>query len=302
MTTHSKHSDNVATVGFFDGVHLGHHFLLNRVCEAAKQTGLRSLALTLDRHPRRVLNQDFQPKLLNTFSEKIQLLQTSVEHCEVLPFTRELAQMSAADFLEKILHNTYNVKKLIVGHDHRFGRGRENDFEDYCRFAARIGMEIEQTPPFVDNGVTVSSSVIRRLLDSGDVKAANRYLGYAYTLSGEVVHGNKIGRTIGFPTANIVVDNAKLIPKNGVYAVIINIKGRLFDGMLNIGFRPTVAVGEENLCIEANIFDFSENIYGENISIKLIERIRDEQKFDNLDELSQQLLRDKCFTPSFLRF
>jgi len=291
----TQKNHTVATIGFFDGVHRGHRFLLNRVCDEAKRLKINSIAITFDQHPRMVLQQDFQPKLLTLFPEKMQLLQNSgINCCKILPFTRDLAQMSAGEFLEKVLYNIYNVKKLIIGHDHRFGHKREESFKDYQKYAARLGIEVEQTPAFVENGVTVSSSVIRRLLNEGNVKEANHYLGYNYALSGEVVHGNKIGSKIGFPTANIVVDNLKLIPKNGIYAVKIEVKGKFFDGMLNIGFRPTLN-STRTLSIEANIFDFSENIYGENIKIIFIKRIRDERKFNNLDELAQQLSIDKCF-------
>jgi riboflavin kinase/FMN adenylyltransferase len=290
-----QHINNkvVATIGFFDGVHLGHRFLLNRVCENAAKRGLTSLAITFDTHPRVALNADFQPKLLTLFPEKMELLQnTGIDSVEVLPFTKTLSEMSAAEFLEKILYHIYNVKKLIIGHDHRFGHNRAEDFEDYKRYGEKFGIEIEQTPPFIDGDVTVSSSIIRRLLENGDIAAANHFLGYPYALSGRIVRGNQIGRTIGFPTANVAVNPLKLVPKTGIYAIKIEVRGNVYNGMLNIGYRPTISA-ENQLSIEANIFDFSEDIYGENIKIIFLQRIRDERKFDSLGELARQIEIDK---------
>jgi riboflavin kinase/FMN adenylyltransferase len=289
----------VATIGFFDGVHLGHRFLLDCVCENAAKKGLTSLALTFDMHPRAALNTDFQPKLLTLFPEKMALLQqTGIDKIEVLPFTRELSEMSAAEFLEKVLHHIYNVKKLVIGHDHRFGHHRAEGFEEYKKYGEKLGIEIEQTPPLVDGDVTVSSSVIRRLLENGDVAAANHFLGYPYALSGEVIRGNQIGRTLGFPTANILPNPLKLVPKTGIYAVKIEVRGNTYNGMLNIGFRPTVSA-ENQLNIEANIFDFSADIYGETIKIVFLQRIRDERKFDGLNELAQQIEMDKRLIAGF---
>ena len=283
----------VATLGFFDGVHRGHRFLIDQVKANAKQLGLQSMVITFDQHPRKVLCQDFQPKLLNTFDEKIELLQeTDVDFCCVLPFTKELSKLSSSEFLQ-LLHDKLNVKNLIIGYDHKFGHNREEDFEQYKKYGETLEIDIEQSVPLIENNVAISSSVIRRMLEQGKIEEANYFLGYNYFLSGKVIHGKKIGRSISFPTANLAVDEQKQLPLSGIYAVCILLKERLYNGMLNIGNRPTVDSGTQKTTVEVNIFDFDQDIYDETIKILFVKRIRNEQKFSTVQLLAEQLKKDE---------
>ena len=283
----------VATIGFFDGVHRGHRFLIDQVKSQAKQLGFQPMVITFDQHPRKVLSQDFQPKLLNTFDEKIELLQeTDIDICCVLPFTPELSKLSSFEFLQ-LLHDKLNVKNLIIGYDHRFGHNREDSFEQYKKHGEALGINIEQSVAFIENDVTISSSVIRRMLEQGKIEDANHYLGYNYFLSGKVIHGKKIGRSIHFPTANLAVDEQKQLPMSGIYAVRIQLKEHLYSGMLNIGIRPTVDSDTRQTVVEVNIFDFNQNIYDETIKILFVKRIRNEQKFSSTQLLAEQLKKDK---------
>jgi riboflavin kinase/FMN adenylyltransferase len=284
----------VATVGFFDGVHKGHQFLIEQVKRNARELGLSSLIVTFDQHPRKVLNSDFKPKLLNTFDEKIALLEkTGVDYCCVLPFTKDLAAYSSQRFLKEILCNKLHTKKLIIGHDHRFGHNRSESFDEYRRYAGELSICIEKSEAYEIDGLAVSSSAVRRFLVAGDIVNANKFLAYDYFFSGKVVHGNKIGRSLNFPTANIETEEEKLLPLPGIYAVRAEVRGHLYNGMLNIGTRPSIKTSLQKLTTEVNLFDFDEEIYGETIKIFLAKRIRDEQKFENLDLLMEQLKRDK---------
>lgn len=285
----------VATIGFFDGVHKGHQFLIQQVKDAAKKEHLQSLIVTFDQHPRLVLEQDFQPKLLNTLDEKVSLIEkTGVDACYILPFTKEMSKLTSAEFLEQILHQQLHVKKLIIGHDHRFGHNREDNFEQYQQYGKKLGIEIEQTIPFVESETTISSSVIRRLLEQGDVERANEYLNYEYSLSGVVVYGQQNGRKINFPTANLAVDDIhKLIPRLGVYAVKVEVDGEHYFGMLNIGIRPTIDVNNKIPTIEVNIFDFNRDIYSHNLKLIFVKRVRDEVRFKDLAELAGQIKKDQ---------
>ncbi len=290
----TNNTGTVATLGFFDGVHKGHLFLIEKIKTEAKQLGLESMVITFDQHPRMVLNQDFQPKLLNTFEEKIELLQeTGIDICCVLPFTKELSALSSAEFLKTILHDKLNVKKLVIGHDHRFGHNREEDFEQYKKYGEVLGIDIEQSLPYIENGIMISSSVIRRLLEHGHMEEANQYLGYDYFLSGKVIHGKKIGRSIHFPTANIAVDEQKQLPMTGIYAVRIEVKDNLYNGMLNLGTRPTIHENVTKISVEVNIFDFNQDIYDETANVFFVKRIRDEQKFPDIQQLAEQIGKDE---------
>lgn len=288
-----ENAGTVATLGFFDGVHLGHRFLIDQVKSNAKKLGLQSIVITFDQHPRKVLYQDFQPKLLNTFDEKIELLQkTNIDFCCVLPFTAALSKLSSFEFLQ-LLHDKLNVKNLIIGYDHRFGHNREEDFEQYKKYGEILGIDIEQSVPLIENNVAISSSVIRRMLDQGKIEEANYFLGYHYFLSGKVIHGKKIGRSIHFPTANLAVDEQKQLPKSGIYAVRVQLNEHLCNGMLNIGNRPTVETNTQKTTVEVNIFDFDLDIYNETIKILFVKRIRDEQKFSTVQLLAEQLKKDE---------
>lgn len=283
-----------ATIGFFDGVHLGHQFLINQLKEQAKQEGLATAVLTFSEHPRKVLQQDFQPRLLTTVEEKKQLLaRLGIDYCIILPFTRQFAEITAKDFIQDLLCRQLNVKLLLAGYDHRFGKNREDGFEQFLQYGTACGMKVVQADKYESGDYKFSSTSVRNRLNEGDVKKAAQLLSYNYTLEGVVKEGNRIGRTIGFPTANIELnDKYKLIPREGVYAVKIKIDTTTYSGMLYIGCRPTLP-GQHEKRIEAHIFDFGESIYGKTIRIEFIDFIRKDMRFDKLDSLSKQLRQDR---------
>lgn len=248
-----------ATIGFFDGVHLGHRFLIDQLKKVADERGLPSAVITFRTHPRAVLHDDYQPKLLNTWEEKLaQLATTGVDYCLVLDFTLELSRFSAAEFITKILAEAFRVKALLIGYDHRFGHDRAEGFDQYVVYGKALGMDVIQALPY-DNGQTkVSSSEVRRLLAEGEVKQAAVLLSYPYSLKGKIVKGHQVGRTIGFPTANLSVeDSRKILPGNGVYAVWAVLSGKRYKGMLSIGNRPTLDDGNSQ-SIEVYLLDFRE--------------------------------------------
>lgn len=289
-------SPAVATIGFFDGVHGGHRFLIRQVREAAALRGLASAVITFPEHPRAVMHPDFHPELLSTCNEKLELLaQTGIDRCVLLDFTPELAALSARQFME-MLHGQYAIRALVIGYDHRFGHGRSEGFDDYVRYGHELGMEVLPAEayhlPASDCPLPVCSSSVRRLLREGDVASAARYLGYPYFLNGIVVGGFRMGRRIGYPTANLQVnDECKVIPARGVYAVRVEVDGCIYGGMLNIGCRPTFDNGA-NATIEAHIFDFKSDIYNHSLRLFFVQRIRSERKFDSVEELVAQLHQD----------
>ena len=284
----------VATIGFFDGVHRGHQFLIKQVCDEAKASGMESAVITFDEHPRKVLHQDYQPRLLSTLEEKLILLsRTGIDNAVVLHFDREMAGLSAHDFMEKVLHDRLNVKKLIIGYDNRFGHNRAEGFDDYVRMGHEMGIEVIQSQAFSLDGVNVSSSYIRKLIEKGELELANKCLGYPYAIYGKVVSGYQEGRKLGFPTANLDLSGSEqLVPANGVYGVKVRLQDSMQyrRGMMNIGTRPTF--NGKNLSIEAYIFDFSGDIYGQTLVAAFIHRIRDEHKFDSAEELAEQMRND----------
>lgn len=286
-------SPTVATIGFFDGVHLGHRFLIQQVKVAATQTGWQSSIITFPVHPRQVIQSEFQPQLLSSPEEKIELLaSTGVDNCILLPFTRELSQLTAYEFMQ-LLYDKYKVRMLVIGYDHRFGHNRAETFEDYCRYGRELGIHIMQASAYTQEQDKVSSSAIRRALQTGDIRTATKFLGYHYYLEGTVVDGYKVGRKIGFPTANLRVDFPnKLIPSIGVYAVCVYVNGGKYKGMLNIGYRPTINNGTD-LSIEVHILDFQGDIYHQKMRIEFIEFLRPEEKFHSVDELILQMQKDK---------
>ena len=283
----------VATIGFFDGVHLGHRYLINQVKIAASQCGWCSSIITFPVHPRQVIQSDYQPQLLSSPEEKIELLsQTGVDNCILLPFTQELSKLTAYEFMQ-LLYDKYKVRMLVIGYDHRFGHNRAETFEDYCRYGRELGIHIMQATAYTQEQDKVSSSAIRRALLSGDVMTAQKYLGYNYFLEGTVVGGYQVGRKIGFPTANLRVDFPyKLIPSIGVYAVRVQVAGQQWKGMLSIGYRPTINNGND-LSIEVHILDFQGDIYNQKMRLEFIEFLRPEIKFDSVDELIAQMHKDK---------
>lgn len=286
----------VATIGFFDGVHRGHRFLISNIVETAKQAGnMRSMVITFGQHPRQVLNKDYQPKLLTTADEKLTLLsKTGVDCAAMLRFDLQMASLSARQFMQTVLHDQLNVRKLIIGYDNRFGHNRSEGFDDYVAYGREIGIEVVQSTPFELDGVRVSSSVVRSCLAEGEVQMAEKCLGYPYFLAGHVVSGCQEGRKLGFPTANVSVDSGlKLIPKPGAYAVKVRLDGRaeLLHGMMNIGTRPTF--NGHAVTLEVNIFDFEGDIYGQQISIMFCHRLREERRFSSIQKLAAQLRADR---------
>jgi len=284
----------VVTAGTFDGVHIGHQQILSRLRQLADTTGGQTVLITYWPHPRLVLNPLANDLLLlSTFPEKANLLeQYGIDHLVKIPFTQEFAQMSPEDYIRIILSERVKTNQMIIGYDHRFGKDRSGGLDQLKAFAPKYNYQVEEIPRHDIDEIGISSTKIRKALETGDVDTANKYLGRSYSISGKVVHGKKMGRSIGFPTANIVVkENYKLIPADGIYAVKVCNKYKKMDGMLNIGQRPTV--GGENKTIEVNIFDFNEDIYDNEISIEFVDHIRSEVKFDSLDALKHQLEEDE---------
>ena len=283
-----------ATIGFFDGVHLGHVHLLEQLKAAATGRGLKSMAITFPEHPRQILQSDYRPRLLSTPDDKMRMLeQTGIDYCFPLHFTSALAAMDARSFMTDFLQKRLGVSMLLVGHDHHFGHDTNLNVNDYKKIGNEIGMEVIPADAYLYQGIPVSSSRIRRELVAGNVKQAAAMLGYDYSLVGVVVAGNHLGRTIGFPTANIrLYEPLKLLPGNGVYSVEVESLGRKFRGMCNIGTRPTVNSGTDTT-VETNIFDFDEDIYGLDLKVTFLTKIREERRFESLDALKAQLEQDR---------
>ena len=290
---------NVATIGFFDGVHRGHRYLIEQVRAVAAGRGLASSVVTFPVHPRKVMQADYHPKLLTTCDEKVSLLaKTGVDYCMMFDFTPEIARLSAREFMS-ILKERYQIQALVVGYDHRFGHNRSDGFEDYVRYGCELGMEVILARAYSyrkeasETEGTVSSSVIRSLLQKGNVSDAAEYLGYDFFLDGTVVGGYQVGRKIGFPTANLrVSDSDKLIPADGVYAVHVHLEGVRYGGMLSIGYRPTLANGADR-SIEVHIFNFNADIYNSPIRVSFVRYMRPELKFGTVEQLVARIRRDE---------
>ncbi len=284
----------VVTSGTFDGVHVGHQKILGKLRDEANKINGQTVLITYWPHPRLVLNtSDDSLLLLSTFPEKANLLeQYGIDHLVKVPFTKEFAELSPEEYIRIILTERIGAKKIIIGYDHRFGKNRSGGLDELRSFAPKYDYEVEEIPRQDIDEIGISSTKIRRALEDGDISTANTYLGRSYSVAGKVVEGDKLGRSIGYPTANIKVkEGYKLIPADGIYAVKVCNKYRKYNGMLNIGNRPTV--GGQNRTIEVNIFDFNQDIYDSEISIEFIDRIRDEIKFDSLDGLKLQLKEDE---------
>ncbi len=284
----------VVTVGTFDGVHMGHQEILRRLVKHAQDIDGESVVVTFLPHPRMVLQEDKSKiRLINNPEKKVERLMSSgVDHLIIHPFTKEFAALSAEEFVEQYIAGKLNARKLILGYDHHFGKNREGNFDGLKALGARFGFEVCEVPGVEIHGKLVSSTKIRQALNDGRIRLANEYLGYTYSITGNVIHGNQNGRKIGFPTANIELDNQyKLIAANGVYACRVQIGNEIFDGMGNIGIRPTLKYS--SFAIEVNIFDFNRQIYGEEISLYFYDRLRDEIKFDGFEALSRQLEEDE---------
>ncbi|MBK5278298.1 MAG: bifunctional riboflavin kinase/FAD synthetase [Bacteroidia bacterium] len=284
----------IVTSGTFDGVHLGHQQILHRLKEIAGKNQGETVVITFWPHPHFILRpDDTNLKLLNTFEEKASLLkEQGIQHLIRIPFTKEFSQLSSEDFITKILVSTIGTKKLVIGYDHRFGKNREGSFDQLKLNGPAYGFDVEEIPRQDVDHVGVSSTKIRQALDKGDLETAQHFLGRSYFMSGRVVKGDKLGRLMGFPTANIEIDtHHKLIPMDAIYAVRVMYGHDYFDGMLYIGNRPTVNGTKRN--IEVNIFNFNKDIYGEDLRIDFLKLIRNDMKFQDLEALKKQLQEDK---------
>lgn len=285
----------VLTTGTFDGVHLGHMRILNRLNILSNECNGESVLFTFFPHPRMVLFPDDKNiKLLNTQSEKIKLLeQAGVKHLIIFPFTKEFSRLSALEYVRDILVNKIGIKKLVIGYDHHFGRNREGNIHNLTELASLYNFDVEEIPALEIDNINISSTKIRNALNEGRIEDANKLLGYNYMINGIVVQGDKIGRSIGFPTANIKLpDSYKLIPADGVYIVKTTVRKKIYYGMLNIGYKPTLKDNSAK-SIEVNLFDFKSEIYNEIINIEFLKWLRNEKKFNALNELQQQLIHDK---------
>ncbi|MFT5791707.1 MAG: riboflavin kinase/FMN adenylyltransferase [Saprospiraceae bacterium] len=283
----------IVTIGTFDGVHIGHQKIISQLLNASKNKNETSVLLTFFPHPRMVLQKDSNIKLINTIDEKINLLEKiGLEELIIHPFNREFSRLTALEFVRDILVHKLNISKLIIGYDHHFGKNREGNFEQLLEYGGMFDFEVEEIPAQNINDISVSSSKIRNALIDGDIERANKYLDYNFMLSGKVVAGNNLGSKINFPTANIHIEqDYKLIPKNGVYIVKSIILSVAYFGMLNIGNRPTIDGKQQT--IEVHFFNFDKNIYEENIQIELLKFIRDEEKFESIEALKNQLIEDE---------
>lgn len=283
----------VVTLGTFDGVHLGHQSILTKLVTEAKNLACESLVLTFFPHPRMVLKQDDSIKLINTIEEKTILLNNlGIDNLVIHAFDNVFSQLSGEDFVKQVLVDTFKVQKIIIGYDHRFGKGGASDINDLIYFGEKYGFDVEQISAHEIDEVSISSTKVRQALCEGNITKANEFLGYSYFLNGTVVKGKQLGRTIGFPTANILPSATyKLIPKEGVYLVKVEVLNTIYSGMLNIGTNPTVAGTAQT--IEVNILNFDSDIYDQEIKIYFLDRVRDVVKFNSLDELKQQLHNDK---------
>jgi riboflavin kinase/FMN adenylyltransferase len=310
LSEFKKLTNAIVTIGTFDGVHYGHQKIIKRLCELAKMSGGESVILTFFPHPRMIIDPENQSlKMINTIKEKAEILANlGVDHLIITPFTRDFSNLSAADYIKNILVDTIGTKQLIVGYDHRFGKDRQGGMKELETYAKVYDFSIEEIPEHDINDVAVSSTKIRTALLDGDVSLASTYLGYPFSINGPVIKGDKIGRTIGFPTANIFVEEVyKLIPGDGIYAVTVEMElaheawsseqPTIYKGMAYIGQRPTINGMTRN--IEVNIFDFNQEIYGQTIKMNFLKFLRHDVKFTGLDALKEQLYQDKLDTLSF---
>jgi riboflavin kinase/FMN adenylyltransferase len=288
--------DPFVTIGVFDGVHLGHQALLRQLVAAAREKGSESVVITFDPHPKHVLSQDNENLLfLTTLTEKGKLLEKlMVDHLIVINFTKDLGNIEARDFIRDVLVESIGIKHLLVGYNNQFGKARGGDISKIREYARVYGFTVDQAEGVSGEEGIISSTAIREALLSGDLANANKWLGYSYQVTGKVVEGKKLGRSLGFPTANIKPDeDHKLIPANGVYAVEVLIENELRQGVLSIGYNPTVDPGRKTRSIEVNIFDFEDDLYGKSVTVFFRYRLRDEKRFENTDQLRKQMAHDR---------
>lgn len=289
----TTNAPTIVTLGTFDGVHKGHKSILEKITSSSKNTGCESVLLTFFPHPRMVLQQNTDIKLLNTIKEKAMLLEEhGINNLIIHPFDHAFSRLTAEEFVKNILVDKFMVRKIIIGYDHRFGRNRTADINDLIQYGEEYNFEVEQISALEINEVSVSSTKIRNALNAGYLETANRYLGYPYFLTGNVVKGKQLGRTIGFPTANInITESYKLIPDKGVYVVSSQIAGKTAYGMMNIGNNPTVGGVAES--IEVHFFDFNGDLYNQEIRVNIHYKIRNEIKFPSVNHLKEQLKEDQ---------
>jgi riboflavin kinase / FMN adenylyltransferase len=284
----------VVTSGTFDGVHKGHLKILSRLKDIARENNGQTVVITFWPPPRKILKPQMEEtKALTTMEEKMEILEEQgIEHLLIIPFTHEFSQLSSEEFIRQILINTIGTKKLVIGYDHRFGKNREGSFEFLNKNASRYGFSIEEIPRQEIEDMVISSTNIRAALSAGNVDTAKEYLGRPYSIKGKVIHGNKLGRTLGYPTANVYVEDPdKLIPQDGVYAVHVRHEDKIYGGMLNIGNNPTIE--GKGRSIEVNLFNFNEEIYGEYLTLEFVSFLRKEEKYSSLDQLTEQLRKDE---------
>ena len=291
----------IVTIGTFDGVHIGHQKIIEKLVHEAKSSGKKSVLLTFFPHPRMVLQKDVSIKLINTIDERAQHLEKlGLDYLIIHPFSKEFSRLTALDFVRDVLVNRLNISKLIIGYDHHFGKNREGNIEQLTEYSHLYDFTVEEIPAQDIDEVSVSSTKIRKALANGQLKTANNYLGYNFSLTGKVVNGKQLGGKIGFPTANIdISEEYKLIPKTGVYVVKSTIENASIYGMMNIGNRPTV--DGEYQTIEVHFFDFNQNLYDKELTIELLYFLRDEQKFDSVPDLISQLKKDKETSLNYLK-
>ncbi|MBX2827805.1 MAG: bifunctional riboflavin kinase/FAD synthetase [Flavobacteriaceae bacterium] len=290
----------VVTIGTFDGVHLGHQAIIERLVNLAKQEGLDAVLLTFFPHPRMVLQKDVDLKLINTLSEKRERLESlGVDHMIVEPFTKEFSRLTALEYVRDILVNQLNAKHIIIGYDHRFGRNRTANIDNLKEYGDTYGFQVEEISAQELDDVAISSTKIRNALDNGDIQTANDYLGYHFSLTGTITEGKGIGKTLGYPTANLEVDQPyKLIPKKGVYLVRSSYQSNPLYGLTSIGTNPTV--GGTNTTIETFFMDFEGDLYNESMTIEFITNIREEKNFDSVEDLIKAIEEDEAYARNFL--
>ena len=301
VSAYNNTAESVVTIGTFDGVHIGHRAILQRLVDTAKAEGRESVLLTFFPHPRMVLQKDSDIKLIQTIDErKEMLLKTGIDHLVVHPFSIEFSRLTAVEYVRDVLVNSLHAKKVIIGYDHRFGRNRTADIHDLIEYGKTYSFEVDELSAQQLDEVSVSSTKIRKALLEGDIGTANRYLGYPFMLSGIVTKGKGLGKTIGYPTANLhIEENYKLIPKKGVYMVHAEIDGKRVHGLTSIGTNPTV--GGKNTSIETYILDFEGDLYDRLLKINFIHLIREEKTFNSLEELKLAIQNDESFARNYLK-
>mgnify|MGYP001175881382 FL=1 len=295
IQSYSSEKESILTIGTFDGVHIGHNKILTRLVEESKKNNLSSLIMTFFPHPRMVLQKSQEIKMIDTIDEKIHLFEkTGVDNLIIQPFDENFSKIRAKEFVEEILVKKLKIKYIIIGYDHRFGKDREASVDDLKKFGLNYMFTVEEIAAQEIHSIAISSTKIRNAILKGEIKKCNEYLGRNFMLTGEVVHGDGLGKKINFPTANIKIpETYKIIPKNGVYLVKAIINSEIYFGMMNIGVRPTI--GGKNKSLEIHFFNFKDNIYNKTISVEIICKIRDEEEFSSIDELKIQLKKDEQF-------